>query len=214
MCGQEQTRLKTQSVFQSVLVTVLQQLLPFVRTESAGNQVEDCANVTQMPTVVYTVVTVKNGQSQGSVNTRSPISSKLLQKAQNKKTQSYKVEPVSRGANVDIQNFSQENKRETEYVSHTQRCLTGTVILEGKRQTGEGVNICSVVSAGLCTVHRRYRLIHTYNKLPSGFMAFSMETFPKCAPVVTSCPGNSDKPPFFFLSFSVCVWFGWIRGAV
>lgn len=82
---------------------------------------EDCANVTQMPTVVYAAVTAKNGQSQGSVNTRPPSNSKLLQKAQNKKTQSYKVEPVSTGANVDIHNFSLENKRETEYVSHTQR---------------------------------------------------------------------------------------------
>lgn len=162
-----------------------------------------------MPTALYTVVTAKNGQSQGSVNTRSPLGSKLLQKAQNKKTQSYKVEPVSRGADVDVHNFSLENKRETEYVSHTQRCLTGTVILEGKGQTGEGVNICSVVSAGLCTVHRRYRLIHTYNELPSCFMAFSMETFPKCAPVVTSCPGNSDKPTVFCHFLFV---FGWRDG--
>uniref|UniRef100_A0A1A7YN30 Insulin-like growth factor binding protein 3 n=1 Tax=Iconisemion striatum TaxID=60296 RepID=A0A1A7YN30_9TELE len=30
-------------------------------------------------------------------------------------TQSYKVEPVTRGATVDMYNFSLENKRETEY---------------------------------------------------------------------------------------------------
>ncbi|XP_017292586.1 insulin-like growth factor-binding protein 3 isoform X2 [Kryptolebias marmoratus] len=90
-------------------------LIPAQKPESAGNQVEDCANVTQTTTVVPPVVTMKNGHSQGSTNTRPPMNNKLLQKAQNKKTQSYKVEPVSRGANVDMHNFSLENKRETEY---------------------------------------------------------------------------------------------------
>lgn len=86
-----------------------------VRTESAGNQVEDCDNATQ---ATPAVVTVKSVHGQGSTNTRPPVNNKLLQKAQNRKTQSYKVEPVSRGANVDTHNFSLENKRETEYVSH------------------------------------------------------------------------------------------------
>ncbi|XP_070410438.1 insulin-like growth factor-binding protein 3 isoform X1 [Nothobranchius furzeri] len=83
---------------------------------NAGNQVEDCANTTQeVTTVPPAPVTVKDGRSQGSTNTRPPMNNKLLQKAENKKTQSYKVDPVSRGPDVDMHNFSQEIKRETEY---------------------------------------------------------------------------------------------------
>uniref|UniRef100_A0A1A8QYZ7 Insulin-like growth factor-binding protein 3 n=1 Tax=Nothobranchius rachovii TaxID=451742 RepID=A0A1A8QYZ7_9TELE len=67
------------------------------------------------PGVPPAPVTVKDGRSQGSTNTRPPMNNKLLQKAENKKTQSYKVDPVSRGPDVDMHNFSQEIKRETEY---------------------------------------------------------------------------------------------------
>lgn len=45
------------------------------------------------------------------------VHNQLLQKDQNKKTQSYKVEAVSRRTITDVQNFSLENKRESEYVS-------------------------------------------------------------------------------------------------
>lgn len=50
----------------------------------------------------------------------SRLHSKLIQKDQNRKTQSYKVESVeavSRRTIMDVQNFSLENKRESEYVS-------------------------------------------------------------------------------------------------
>ncbi|CAF95568.1 unnamed protein product, partial [Tetraodon nigroviridis] len=43
------------------------------------------------------------------------VHNQLLQKDQNKKTQSYKVEAVSRRTITDVQNFSLENKRESEY---------------------------------------------------------------------------------------------------
>lgn len=67
------------------------------------------------------VVTVKGGHSRGSIDSRLPMHNKLIQKDQNKKTQSFKLESVSGGANMDMHNFSLENKRETEYVSHTKR---------------------------------------------------------------------------------------------
>ncbi|XP_029938340.1 insulin-like growth factor-binding protein 3 isoform X2 [Salarias fasciatus] len=87
-------------------------LIPAQRHESAGNQVEDCANMTQTMTVVPGMATVKGGHSRGSMDSRHNT---LIQKDQNKKTQSYKVESVSGGANMDMHNFSLENKRETEY---------------------------------------------------------------------------------------------------
>lgn len=91
-------------------------------TENSGNQVDDgCANVTQTMTVLPGVATVKGGHSRGSMDTRPTLHNKLIQKDQNRKTQSYKVESVSGGANMDMHNFSLESKRETEYVSHTQR---------------------------------------------------------------------------------------------
>ncbi|KAK2835005.1 hypothetical protein Q5P01_015489 [Channa striata] len=84
--------------------------------ENTGNQLQDSsANVTQTMTVAPGVATVKAGPSRGSMDTRPPLHNKLIQKDQNKKTQSYKVESVSKGANMDMQNFSQESKRETEY---------------------------------------------------------------------------------------------------
>ncbi|XP_051233906.1 insulin-like growth factor-binding protein 3 [Dicentrarchus labrax] len=80
------------------------------------NQVEEgCANATATVTVSPGVATVKGGHSRGSVDTRPSLHNRLIQKDQNKKTQSYWVEPVSGGANMDIHNFSLENKRETEY---------------------------------------------------------------------------------------------------
>ncbi|XP_013875900.1 insulin-like growth factor-binding protein 3 isoform X2 [Austrofundulus limnaeus] len=90
-------------------------LITAQKAESAGSQVEDCDNATQATPTAPAAVTVKSVHGQGSTNTRPPVNNKLLQKAQNRKTQSYKVEPVSRGANVDTHNFSLENKRETEY---------------------------------------------------------------------------------------------------
>ncbi|XP_008282293.1 insulin-like growth factor-binding protein 3 [Stegastes partitus] len=90
-------------------------LIPARKQENAGNQVEDCANVTQTMTVLPGVATVKGGHSRGSMDTRPPLHNKLIQKDQNRKTQSYKVESVSGGANMDMHNFSLESKRETEY---------------------------------------------------------------------------------------------------
>lgn len=54
------------------------------------------------------------------MDTRPPLHNKLIRKDQNRKTHSYKVASVSEGANVDMQNFSLENKRESEYVSQGQ----------------------------------------------------------------------------------------------
>ncbi|XP_028260252.1 insulin-like growth factor-binding protein 3 [Parambassis ranga] len=85
------------------------------KQENAGNQVEDCANVTQPMTVLPRVATVKNEHSRGSMDTRPPLHNKLIQKDQNKKTQSYKVESLSGGTKMDVHNFSLENKRETEF---------------------------------------------------------------------------------------------------
>lgn len=68
--------------------------------------------------------TVVSGDTQGGLRTplepKDPMlhSNKLevLKKDQNKKTQSYKV-PVSSGVHTDNHNFSQELKRDSEYVS-------------------------------------------------------------------------------------------------
>ncbi|TDH08939.1 hypothetical protein EPR50_G00102890 [Perca flavescens] len=90
-------------------------LIPAQKQENAGNLIEDCANVTATMTVLPGLATVKAGHSRGSMDTRPPLHNKLIQKDQNRKTQGYKVESVSGGANMDIHNFSLENKRETEY---------------------------------------------------------------------------------------------------
>lgn len=90
-------------------------LISAPKQENAGNHVEDCANVTQMMTVMPSMATVKGGHSQPSMETRPPLHNKLIQKAQNRKTQSYKVESVPGGSIMDMHNFSLENKRETEY---------------------------------------------------------------------------------------------------
>ncbi|XP_044056900.1 insulin-like growth factor-binding protein 3 [Siniperca chuatsi] len=91
-------------------------VIPAQKQENARNQVEEgCANVTATMTVLPGVATVKGGHSRGSMDTRPPLHNKLIQKDQNRKTQSYKVESVSGGANMDMHNFSLENKRETEY---------------------------------------------------------------------------------------------------
>uniref|UniRef100_A0A3B4ZE46 Insulin-like growth factor-binding protein 3 n=1 Tax=Stegastes partitus TaxID=144197 RepID=A0A3B4ZE46_9TELE len=57
----------------------------------------------------------RSPEHRGSMDTRPPLHNKLIQKDQNRKTQSYKVESVSGGANMDMHNFSLESKRETEY---------------------------------------------------------------------------------------------------
>lgn len=91
-------------------------LKPGQTQENAGNRLEEpSSNVTATMTVLPGVVTVKGGHSHGSMDTRPPLHNKLIQKDQNRKTQSYKVESVSGGANMDMHNFSLENKRETEY---------------------------------------------------------------------------------------------------
>ncbi|XP_028300637.1 insulin-like growth factor-binding protein 3 [Gouania willdenowi] len=87
-------------------------LIPAQKHENAGNLVEDCANGTKTLTVVPGVAPVKGGPGRGSIDSRHI---KLIQKDQTRKTQSYKVEPVSGGAIMDVHNFSLENKRETEY---------------------------------------------------------------------------------------------------
>ncbi|XP_074524216.1 insulin-like growth factor-binding protein 3 [Halichoeres trimaculatus] len=91
-------------------------LIPAPKQENPGNQVEEgCANGTTTATVLPGVGTVKGGHSRGSMDTRPQLHNKLIQKDQNRKTQSYKVESVSGGANMDMHNFSLESKRETEY---------------------------------------------------------------------------------------------------
>ncbi|KAJ0065449.1 hypothetical protein NL108_010742, partial [Boleophthalmus pectinirostris] len=72
----------------------------------------DSANATASMTVLPGLV--KGGHSRVPADTR-PSVHKLFEKDLNKKTQSYKVESVSGGANMDMHNFSLENKRETEY---------------------------------------------------------------------------------------------------
>lgn len=90
-------------------------LMPPQKEENAGNQVEDSVNVTQTITVLPGVGTVKDGHSRGSMDTRAPLHNILIQKGENRKTQSYKVESLSGGTNMDVHNFSVENKRENEY---------------------------------------------------------------------------------------------------
>lgn len=92
---------------------------PFAPLEKDGHQLEGSSNVTAATPVLPGAETAKGGHSQGSMDTRAPLHKKLIQKDQNRKTQSYKVESVSGGANMDMHNFSLENKRETEYVSFT-----------------------------------------------------------------------------------------------
>lgn len=64
-------------------------------------------------------VSMKSVDSGGPTDSRLPLHNKLIQKEQNKKTQSYKVESVSRRTILDVQHFSLENKRESEYVSQS-----------------------------------------------------------------------------------------------
>lgn len=73
------------------------------------NQVEDGLS--------NSTLSMKSIQSGGLADPRQPLHNKLIQKDQNRKTQSYKVESVSRRTIMDMQNFSLENKRESEYVS-------------------------------------------------------------------------------------------------
>uniref|UniRef100_A0A3Q4I861 Insulin-like growth factor-binding protein 3 n=1 Tax=Neolamprologus brichardi TaxID=32507 RepID=A0A3Q4I861_NEOBR len=57
----------------------------------------------------------KEGGNRGSMDTRPPLHNILIQRGENRKTQSYKVESLSGGANTDVHNFSVESKRENEY---------------------------------------------------------------------------------------------------
>ncbi|XP_071774507.1 insulin-like growth factor-binding protein 3 [Centroberyx gerrardi] len=91
-------------------------LIPAQKQENAGDQGEEGrANVTTTMTVLPGVAGVEGGHSRGSMDTRPPLHTKLIKKDQSKKSQSYKVESVSGGANTDMHNFSLESKRETEY---------------------------------------------------------------------------------------------------
>ncbi|XP_076010681.1 insulin-like growth factor-binding protein 3 [Genypterus blacodes] len=91
-------------------------LVPAQTQDNAGNQVEEGqANATMAMTVLPGVSAVDGGHSRGSMDTRPPLHTKLIKKDQSRKSQSYKVESVSGGANMDMHNFSLENKRETEY---------------------------------------------------------------------------------------------------
>ncbi|XP_058495419.1 insulin-like growth factor-binding protein 3 [Solea solea] len=88
-------------------------LIPTQKQENGGgNQVDSSANVTQTMTLLPGASTVKG---RGSMDTRPTLQNKLIQKDQNKKSQSYKVESVSGGAIMDMHNFSLETKREMEY---------------------------------------------------------------------------------------------------
>ncbi|XP_068445695.1 insulin-like growth factor-binding protein 3 [Clinocottus analis] len=92
-------------------------LIPAQKQENGGHQAEGFANVNVTTTtpVLPGVATAKGSHSRGSMDTRPPLHNKLIQKDQSRKTQSYKVESVSGVANMDMHNFSLENKRETEY---------------------------------------------------------------------------------------------------
>ncbi|TNN59917.1 Insulin-like growth factor-binding protein 3 [Liparis tanakae] len=92
-------------------------LIPAQKQENSGHQAEGFVNVNVTATTpaLPGVATAKGGHSRGSMDTRPPLHNKLIQKDQNRKTQSYKLESVSGGANMDMHNFSLENKRETEY---------------------------------------------------------------------------------------------------
>ncbi|KAM3876441.1 insulin-like growth factor-binding protein 3 [Diretmus argenteus] len=91
-------------------------LIPTQKQDNVGDQGEEGrANITATMTVVPGVAGVEGGLSRGSLDTRPPLHTKLIKKDQSRKSQSYKVESVSGGANTDMHNFSLENKRETEY---------------------------------------------------------------------------------------------------
>ncbi|KAF7646465.1 hypothetical protein LDENG_00187340 [Lucifuga dentata] len=91
-------------------------LIPTQKQENRGNQVEEGrANATAMMTMLPGVSAVDGGHSRGPMDTRPPLHTKLIKKDQSRKSQSYKVESVSGEANMDMHNFSLENKRETEY---------------------------------------------------------------------------------------------------
>ncbi|XP_068599401.1 insulin-like growth factor-binding protein 3 [Brachionichthys hirsutus] len=78
------------------------------------NQVEEShANETATMTALPNVATVRGGRR--SMDSRHPLHDKLIQKDHNRKTQSYKMDSASGGANMDVHNFSLENKRETAY---------------------------------------------------------------------------------------------------
>ncbi|XP_054646166.1 insulin-like growth factor-binding protein 3 [Dunckerocampus dactyliophorus] len=90
-------------------------LVPAQKQDHGRNQEDGYANKTATMTVLPGLSTVKAGQSRGVMDTRTSLHNKLIKKDQNRKTHSYKVESVSEGASMDMQNFSVENKRETEY---------------------------------------------------------------------------------------------------
>uniref|UniRef100_A0A3Q3DV73 Insulin-like growth factor-binding protein 3 n=1 Tax=Hippocampus comes TaxID=109280 RepID=A0A3Q3DV73_HIPCM len=90
--------------------------VPAQKQDRGRNGVEEgLANKTATMSASPPLSTVKGGQSGGVMDTRPPLHNKLIRKDQNKKTHSYKVASVSEGANADMQNFSLENKRESEY---------------------------------------------------------------------------------------------------
>ncbi|XP_061680778.1 insulin-like growth factor-binding protein 3 isoform X2 [Syngnathoides biaculeatus] len=86
------------------------------KQDNGRNQVEeDLANKMAKITTLPSVSTVKGGQSGDVMDTRPSLHNKLIKKDHNWKTQSYKMDSMSEGANMDTPNVSLENKRETEY---------------------------------------------------------------------------------------------------
>ncbi|XP_056132357.1 insulin-like growth factor-binding protein 3 [Lampris incognitus] len=88
-------------------------LIPAQKQENAGSPREEGhANVSTAMTVLPGT---EGGHNRGPLDTRPALHTKLIKKDQSRKSQSYKVESVSGGANTDMHNFSLESKRETEY---------------------------------------------------------------------------------------------------
>ncbi|CAB1332183.1 unnamed protein product [Coregonus sp. 'balchen'] len=87
--------------------------------EQVGVGEEWRANVTMMTTMAAGVVVVegRGGGHRGPIEAKPPLHTKLdvIQKEQNKKSQSYKVESESGGVKTNMPSFSLEDKRETEY---------------------------------------------------------------------------------------------------
>ncbi|XP_053732386.1 insulin-like growth factor-binding protein 3 [Synchiropus splendidus] len=86
---------------------------PVPKQENNHNQVENNSNVTSPQLPGNRIVKCLYGR--GLTDGRAPLQNKLIKKEQSRRTHSYKVEASLGGTNVDVQNFSLENPRETEY---------------------------------------------------------------------------------------------------
>ncbi|XP_077391701.1 insulin-like growth factor-binding protein 3 [Festucalex cinctus] len=94
-------------------------LLPAPRQDHGPNEgKKSLANRTSTASALPSPPTARGGQGgAGATDARPPfLRNKLIKKDRNRKTHSYKVESaLSEGAQTEMQNFSLENKRETEY---------------------------------------------------------------------------------------------------